>query len=575
MRVRSFAAAAAVAVVVVTGCTGSKSSTGGGGGGGVDVSQFPSASELAALAARPLPPPAERTVSATNHWTFVGPFDDHFSDVAVDALTAVEQPYFAKNTSLKPTKAGRCIARELAHFLVETGAVSWPDGRWSTHVAARCGSTAQARHTMANSLSKIGKATDAAVLAQFHATPDTAVGFSGDGGVAFARKGDFAVVVAVELQPEVRLEPTSMKAENGVVVLRGSLVDGNNAELVDARVNQGDTNVVTCERDAKVALPAFALSCPVLATDDVAGVAVSVGRRGRFLSDTVGVAIALPGAPTSLEWSASLWGAATPLPTDDAALSSALVERANGIRSAASLPPLQIAPTQTATAMQLAPHYFDDGSDGVIDQVALGMLAGWNLTTPVRDGDFSSFSVNGASLDEVLGAALDSPTVRAVLLAKDAGITAVGVRRSGGSVGVIVTTWEPWQVVAPAVTQARVFDALKAERTRRGLSALGEVGLEATYVAGSTRLQGGEDANSVLHSLLSDTVDAMQRPFQGWWIETVDPEHIAWPDELLTAQPTYIAVSAGMRQKKNSPWATTVVVIVAFVDSNGGTVAMR
>jgi hypothetical protein len=564
-----------VLLSVVVACAGGGS--GGGGGGGVDTSQFPSAAEIEAIASRPAPPAAARSTSPVNTWTFQGPFDDTFSDVVIDAPTDFEAPYVAVAGKERFTRAGRCIAREMAAYLVtQVGKadLAWPDGRFNDYLAARCGSFGRFG-TQASTYDKLGATTDATVIAEFHKKAAALVDADGDLGVAFVRKGDAAVAVSVSLRVEARIEPTSMKASNGSVLLRGTLVDGAGAKTIYAQVNQGDTAVAECAREPAVAPPRFALRCPVQATDAVAGVALHVHRDGRFLSDALGSGLVLPGGPVALTWSASVWGEATPLPADNAALGELLLTRTNAIRAAAKLPPLTSTPKQSATAARLAPHYFSPtSSSGVTDQIALGMLAGWDLTTPVQDGDFSSFRVGaGGSVDEVLGAALDSPTVRHVLLSPKAGLLALGLYRESGSLNVMTTTWEPFSYTDAAVTQSRVFEALKAERVRRGLAGLGEVGLEPVYAQGSQRLAAGDEPRQVLQDLLGKTVDAMQRNFKGWTIETADPEHIAWPDELLSAQPTYIAVSAGMRQRKGSPWATTVVLIAAFVDTQA-TMAM-
>lgn len=561
----------------VAACAGGASGGGGGGGGGVDTSQFPSAAEVEAIASRPPPPPATRSTSPVNTWTFQGPFDDTFGDVAIDAPTAFEAPYVAAAGKERFTRAGRCIAREMAGYLVtqvEKADIAWPDGRFNDYLAARCGSLGRFG-TQASTLTKLGAATDAQIVSKFQEKAAALVDGPGDLGVAFARQGDAAIAVSVAVQLEARLDPTSMKATDGAVVLRGALVDGAGAKTIYAQVNQGDTAVAECAREPAVAPPRFELRCPVQATDAVAGVALHVHREGRFLSDAVGSGLVLPGAAVPLTWSASVWGAPTPLPADDAALAELLLTRTNAIRAAAKLPPLTSSPKQSATAARLAPHYFaQTSSSGVVDQIALGMLAGWDLTSPVQDGDFSSFRVGASgSVDEVLGAALDSPTVRQVLLSPKAGLLALGLYRESGSLNVMTTTWEPFSYTDAAVTQSRVFEALKAERVRRGLAGLGAVGMEPVYAQGSQRLASGEEPRAVLQDLLGQTVQTMQRNFKGWTVETADPEHISWPDELLTAQPTYIAVSAGMRQRKGSPWATTVVLIVAFVDTQA-TVAM-
>lgn len=149
----------------------------------------------------------------------------------------------------------------------------------------------------------------------------------------------------------------------------------------------------------------------------------------------------------------------------------------------------------------------------------------------------------------------------------DAGIATVGAMRDGSQTRLLLTTWVPYTRTDAAEVQKIVFKSLKAERLRRGFKGgLGEVGMEDAVAAASNRLQGGEDPMPVLESLLQQTVDVMQRNFKGWSVITTEPDHIAWPEELLTPRMTYVSVAAGTRLQKFSPWATTAVLIVAFID---------
>ena len=560
--------ACAVVVVVVTAALGcSNRSGGGGGGGGVDVEQFPSRADVQAIAARPRPAAAERTLSSVDAWTFTGPFEESFADVPVAGTNAVEAPVVDVVGAARVSRAGRCVAREIARFVAEKGAA--PETRLSAWLHGRCGSLARGAGMSWWTLPGSKDLADKAVLD--HVAPQVAVavrGMQGDLGAGFARHGDDAVYVVVALQPDARLAPTSMKANaSGFADLRGVLIDHADADLVWAAVNRGDTGFSDCERDDHVTLPAFSFRCPVDVTDATAGVAISVKRRGRILGQNLGEVLVLPGAAPSLSWAATLWGAKTPLPDDDAALALAVLDRTNAIRNSAGLPPLTAEVDQSKTSARLAPHYFLRHDDaGLVDQIALGLLAGWDLKSLVRDGDFSSLTVGGGTLDEVLGAALDSPASRSTLLEREASIAALGATRAVDGVGLLLTTWKPFLSRPATEVQEVVFSALKQARVKRGFAGLGEVGMEDDVAAASSRLHTGENANVVARWLLDQSVHKMNRGFTVWNLETTDPEHIAWPDELLTASPTYVSVASATRVRKGSPWATTVVVIVGFVD---------
>jgi hypothetical protein len=186
----------------------------------------------------------------------------------------------------------------------------------------------------------------------------------------------------------------------------------------------------------------------------------------------------------------------------------------------------------------------------------------------VRDGTFASAVVPGTSLDELLGAALDAPGTRSALLEPKWELVALGAVRGPDSTGLLVTTWEPYKNTDPAAVQKVVFEALKKERQRRGFKGLGEVGMESAVAAANAKLAAGNDANQVVKTLLNETVNAMQRDFRAWTLETSDPQNIPWPPELLTPKETYVAVAAGTSLKKGSPWATTTVVIVAHISTD-------
>jgi hypothetical protein len=330
-----------------------------------------------------------------------------------------------------------------------------------------------------------------------------------------------------------------------------------------ASVNQGDTGFASCTRRGGV-LPDFVFSCPVLSGDEIAAFEIFAQRRGRLIGN--GIASGLLGtiAPTTT-WQATTYGANAALGVTATEIAAALFERTNGIRAAAELPSLIAEPAQTATATALAPHFFD-GDPATVDRAGLSALAGWDLTTKVRDGHLSGVHAFGSTLHEVVGALLDSPSARSALFASDVGTAAIGVHRQGDRVSLLLTTWEPHVDVPAAVVQSTVFEALKAERLRRGFQGLGEVGMEQAVQKASEQLQAGEDPSSVMRALLRTTSDTMQRSFTGWTLITTDPEHIAWPDALLTSRMTYVAVAAGTPPPKGSPWTTTAVLIVAYVE---------
>jgi hypothetical protein len=398
-------------------------------------------------------------------------------------------------------------------------------------------------------------------------------GYRGNVGVAIAQQGKRAVIVVVEQSPEVWLEPSARAPEPtspmGIrrpVEVRGRL--NGDAELLQATVNQGAIGSAACVRDESVSLPAFHFTCPVDPTDATAGLAIHAKRPGRFLLDNVADAVLLPGAPTSKEWRPRVYGDPTPLPPtlDDTA--RRLVERINRVRAQRGHEPVLLAAEQSATASRLAPHWAEAASQnngGELDQIAMGMMAGWDLQVPVVDVDFSSGYLGGASIDVLLGELLDSPSTRQTLLEPTSGIIALGLHQQGQAISTLVTTWERYIERTPAEVQARTFEALKQARAARGFPVLGEVPVEKAVQQASEQLAGGQEPMAVMNTLLDTTVNTMQYPFRGRYMETTDETTIAWPTELLTSSPTFVTVAAGTHRQGSGPWATTAVIIVAYV----------
>jgi hypothetical protein len=555
---------AGVICVFVVACATSRQS--GGRGGGVDTSAFPSAQRVEEIANAPLPPVAPIAGQAVDTWTFQSLPATSFSDVPVASMTPFEQRVFGTRTT---TMAARCIAAELAEYVVNDTAFAFPDRRFQQHLLGRCGSAAASFGMSNMSVPDAGKHNESDIEQELaNGLRKQAADASGDVGVAIGKKGKRRVGVFVHVPIAVRMEPSPRTAQNGVVQLRGSIVDAADIELLIASVNQGRTGSAPCIVDPAVSLPAFHLSCPVDAADATAGIVISAKKRGRILANHVTSTFVLPGAATSKQWDPVVFGDAAPLPTDVAERRAAVVARINGVRSGAGLAPLVDAAAQSATTQKLASKLFHPANqnDGaLLDDIALGILAGYNLDVAVSDASLSISSIGGATLDRFVGDMLDSASMREALMSKEAGVIALALEPSGPLTSTVAVTWERYIERPAAEVQQRAFDALKAERARRGLGPLGEVPVENAVAQASLRLSRSEEMMPVLQGLLDATVDAMHYPFMGWAVEVADETLVPWPAELLTTSPTYVAVASGMKRRPGSPWATTVVVIVGYV----------
>jgi len=77
-----------------------------------------------------------------------------------------------------------------------------------------------------------------------------------------------------------------------------------------------------------------------------------------------------------------------------------LLTLVNERRAQAQLPALQLATRESETSARLAAHYFEgDRETDLGDQIALGLMAGWDIQgSTIRNGDFYSNHLSG-SLD--------------------------------------------------------------------------------------------------------------------------------------------------------------------------------
>ena len=88
------------------------------------------------------------------------------------------------------------------------------------------------------------------------------------------------------------------------------------------------------------------------------------------------------------------------VPDDSALFAQAFVEELNVVRFQAGMQPMTLDPAQSETATRLAPQYFaalmGNQDERVADQVALGLLAGWDVEGATPRGS-ARFGLNPSS----------------------------------------------------------------------------------------------------------------------------------------------------------------------------------
>lgn len=131
-----------------------------------------------------------------------------------------------------------------------------------------------------------------------------------------------------------------------------------------------------------------------------------------------------------LTYEASSYGASANAANTEA-FKSSLLEALNAARAQAGAPPLALETNQSRTDERLVPHFFEgmfNSQDAMVETVALGLLAGWDVGGMIRDGGIFSGVVTGSrNPGRWLTHSLESPLGRWVLLDPGMSRIAVGV----------------------------------------------------------------------------------------------------------------------------------------------------
>jgi hypothetical protein len=584
-------------VAFMLACATSRGGGGGGGFGAVDTEQFPTREQLAKVAAQELPALKIDVRADVPSWTLKGPLPDAFGHAPV-AAGGLNDLLIASVSAARTSKNLECAARELAEFMVTHGEQQ-PEARLKSWLLVRCGVTSGDVSTQWLAWDKIPeKALDTDVWKGSKESVEGIEKMIAEHkdmhlGIAFARntKTHKAVVLVAGsgAREESLIDNMSqiVPADAAKVIVSGTVNEP--AEVIYAYATKGLLDASECELDLAVVLPRFRFSCVVDAADANARIDVGVRKKGRVLGDTVAELLVVRDVAASAQYREAIYVDATGTAATAATAATAGSEPAaaapppadldvlaaiNGVRAAAGHQPLRATAAQSEAVKKVAPHYFanlfaDDRDPEISDVVALGLMAGWDVTElTIHDAGFATLLDVSGGGDDLLGYALDHPMHRAILLDPKMSAAAVGpVTMEGGVKGALVITYEA--LVPPAdhaKAASEVFEKLRAVRKQRGLGVTGSIPTEKVMLDAAVRLQKGEDIEQVADAALKESVNIMQRPFTIWMMEIHDVEHMAFPDQLLTPRTTYVAISVATRKRPKSAWGSTVVLVLGFVD---------
>ncbi|MFZ5443925.1 MAG: hypothetical protein ACOZQL_28225 [Myxococcota bacterium] len=541
------------------------------------MERFPKKAQLEQVVLRaPKLDVARLDASSASSWTLEGPFPTEAKLVPHAPTTAWERALVevAPQVGKALSEDLQCFAREYARFLLAQGK---PGNSLQAFIERRCGVLAP--HVQAATLSGSvpDGVTEAEWVTQWKAGLPKLLGGTAPelAGIAVRRADDGrAVLVIAMAKLEARLlQPVPLVGSTGKLVLRGALT-GRKAERVEALINKGALDAVACKPLDVVRPPEFAFECPVEVADPRTTVAIAAFESGRLLGEDVGTFLLWPAGTPNDTWTRP--GAAAEVSDDD--FSAAFLAAVNQMRANARLPLLAEAKAQSATATGLAPHYFAallgqaDPADA--DEIALGMLAGWDVGVDIVSSGFGSQWISGSrDLGVLLELLLDNPFSRKSLTDPRATLLAAGhVKGSGTSLATLFATYVPLGTFDRKESEVAIITRLNQLRVDRKLG-LAQWTLwpqdEGALVARQLEERRWTPDQALQHVLEKTAQVAAGGTVSGYVQLVDDLEHFQFPPEVLMRPDIRVFLAVGAYRAED--WAQSRYV-VCFVIAQAGDV---
>ena len=383
--------------------------------------------------------------------------------------------------------------------------------------------------------------------------------------------GRMVALAAYEANP-VELKPFSLVPDaRGDVTIEGRL-DGDAASFA-GYANQGRFGVSACAVDAAVPRPAFRITCHVAPDDETAWLEIVYATPRSVLETPLALVLARRDATRPPLFAEPPHAASRPV-ASEAAFAPAVLAGLNVARAEAGLQPVRLSDPESATAGRLARHYFaaalaDNGADATGDMsvIALGLLAGWQVTGTIRDGSFFSVVVpHTRDAGRWLDSALALPLGRQTLLARDIEEIALGPALFSGPDGV-------GGIVCGYRFQHGEDHSADAELLlRRIVGARHDVNLppptrftDVTTAIGRQLArvrQGIEAPIDALRLSLDEAAGRFGGRVHGYVVEATSIDAVQIPKELLRQPDLRLEIGVTHYRPPGAAWAQLVIVLV-------------
>lgn len=545
------------------------------------VVEFPSESALASIQATPAAPvalevaelPAATWIIEGGHaasTTFEPWSPGNEGERTLVSLFAGPRPRFTKGMS--------CVARELGLFYAEHKKP--PPESLREFIFGACGTVARDVGMLPFSGPVPATVTDTAVLAAWRA--QLAEGFGAniprdatEVGLWYGRKKGQAYAVAVYDHLEVNVQPFRLVPDAvGDVTVEGEVPGA--VEYVTGYINNGRYAADSCFVDPTVARPRFRISCHLADDDPSAWVQLLYAEPRRVLALPFAQFLARRDPAAELAHRPEVYGPAHAVASGEEFARTAF-EALNETRQAAGLAPVKLAPAESATAGNLAGHYFaaavQKKDNDVMNTIALGMLAGWQVGGMIRDASFvSSLVPHTHDAGRWLGDVLATPIGRIALMDPKIEEIALGptLLSHPDALGAVVTGYRFHHDNDHTADVRRLLFKVAAGRKRLSLSPPQRLAqIDETVSSELARVnQGQQQPWDALNGVLEVGVSRFGANMRGYVVEATSLNAVQIPREILE-QPT-LQLSIGVTHFKppGAAWAQMVIVIV-YIDHAG------
>jgi hypothetical protein len=528
---------------------------------------FPTKAALAAVASTPAPPLVVKDAApAVAYDVEAAPEPEAKTPSTIEAQLLATYPGLAWTPSL------RCVAQEISRFYLmhKRG----PDPRLAALIEGACGATAEGLRFTLSTGTAPASINDADVVKAFAPKLSTPPAGQKAGGAFLLRKGDAAVLglVTARTPPSILLAVTP----DGQVSVTGTAK--TSTALMQAYVNRGPSGVAPCEPRADLPAPNFGFRCTMMDGDATAWIDVVAHEPGRVLSTVQGRVLARRDPQKPVSYAGH--------PADESATAqtpAALLQHINRVRQEAKLPPLTLENKESATATQVAGHYFaatEQNDAAKTDLICLGMMAGWDVEGGlIKDGNFYSGLLYGrTSAAAWVDDAKDTPSARLTILDPRASSVAIGAisAEGGAGLGALVATYTFWGQTDHQADVKRLLQRVNAARAQKNLAPVGMLPESASLKQIMGKVAAGEtEPMEGLNEAMTNAAYATGGSAQGWVAAATEIDALEIPQPLLGTDGYRLAISITHYRPKDSAWGFYLAYMIklssAAVTAENGT----